>query len=75
MVEFRSGEEGGPGVGVVRAEDTEVCFNLLIGTFSLAISLWVIGSGESNVIVKEVSEFSGECRCELRASIRDDGVI
>ena len=44
MLELSEGEELGPLVWVVYAEDPEVGFNFLIGSFSLSVSLGMIGS-------------------------------
>ena len=48
-------EEVCPFPGVVGTEDTEICFDLLIGSFSLSISLWVVCGGELDIIVEESS--------------------
>ena len=41
--------------GVVGTKDMEICFDLLIGSFSLSISLWVVCGGELDIIVEESS--------------------
>ena len=43
--------------------------------FSFSISLGVVGGGEGEVIVKEVSELLGKGRGELWSSIRDNFVV
>ena len=53
VVKLSSGEEVHPFPRVVGAEGMKICFNLLIGPFSLSIGLWVICGGEFNIIVKE----------------------
>ena len=55
MMELSSREEVCPFLRVVGAEDTEICSNLLIGSFSLSISLWVVCGGELDIIVEESS--------------------
>ena len=48
-------EEIHPFPGVVGTEDVEICFDLLIGSFCLSISLWVVCSGELDIVVEESS--------------------
>ena len=43
MVEFGCGEEFCPFLGVVGAKDSEIGLNFLVGSFSLPISLRVVG--------------------------------
>ena len=52
VVEFGCGEEFRPFLGVVGAEDSEISFNFLVGSFSLPISLGVIGSRKADIIVE-----------------------
>ena len=52
MVEFSCGEEFCPFLGVVGAEDPEISFNFLVGSFSLPISLGVIGGRKADIIVE-----------------------
>ena len=40
-----------PGTRVGPVEDPKVCFNLLVDTFRFAVGLWVVGSGEREVII------------------------
>ena len=75
MVKLSGGKQVCPFPRVVGAEDAEVCFNLLIGSFCLSICLRVICSGEFDIIVEESCQFSGKCRHELRASVRYQGVM
>ena len=75
MLELSGGKELGPLVWVIYAEDPDVSFDFLIGSFSLSISLGVIGSREADIVFKDSSEFSGEGRCELWATIRDEGIM
>ena len=44
MVEFGCGEEFQPFLGVVGTEDSEIGLDFLVGSFSLPISLRVVGS-------------------------------
>ena len=75
VVEFCRGKELYPFSRVVGAKDAEICFELLIGSLSLTISLRMIGSGEANIIFEEMSEFLGKGRSELRASVGDEGIV
>ena len=69
MVKLSGGKQVRPFPRVVGAEDAEVCFNLLIGSFCLSIRLRVIRGGEFDIIVEESCQFSGKGRCELCASV------
>ena len=40
---------------IIGTKDMEICFNLLIGLFSLSISLRVICGGESDIVVEKPS--------------------
>ena len=75
MVEFSGGKELYPFSWVVGAEDAEISLEFLIGSFSLSVGLRVVGGGESYVVVEEACQFSCESRSELRAMIRDEGVV
>ena len=55
MMKLSSGEEVRPFPGVIGTEDMEICFDLLIGSFGLSISLWVVCGGELDIIVEESS--------------------
>ena len=63
------------GTRVGPTEDPKVRFNLLVDTFCLAIGLWVICSGEGEVVVQEFAKLLGEGRGKLWTSIQDDFVI
>ena len=54
MMKLSSGEEVCPFPRVVGTEDAKVCFDLLIGSFSLSICLRVIHSGEFDIVVEEL---------------------
>ena len=58
--EFCHGKEIGPFFRFVGGEQPQVSFQLLIHSFSFPIRLGVIGSGEGDVVLKEVGEFSGK---------------
>ena len=60
MLEFSSGKEFQPASGVVGAKDPKIGFDLLIGSFSLSIGLWTVGSGEFDIVFEELSEFSSQ---------------
>ena len=75
MDKFCRGKESSPFPRVVSAEDPEIGFNLLIGLFSLSVSLGVVGRGKANIVFKDTSKFSSKGRGKLRASVGDDGVI
>ena len=61
MLEFGERKELRPLMGIVGAKDTKICFDFLISSFGLSISLRVVCGGKSNIIFKDSSEFSGEC--------------
>ena len=75
MDKFCRGEELSPFSRVVSAEDPEIGFNLLIGSFGLSVSLGVVGRGEANVVFKDAGKFTSKGRGKLRASVGDDGVV
>ena len=54
MMKLSSGKEVCPFPRVVGTEDAEICFNLLIGSFSLSICLGVIHGGEFDIIAEEL---------------------
>ena len=60
MVEFGRGEELHPFSRVIGAEDVEIGLEFLIGSFSLSVSLRMIGSGKLYVIVEEACKFLSE---------------
>ena len=53
MVKFGGGKELHPFSWVTGAEDVEIGLEFLIGSFSLSVSLRMVGSGESYVIIEE----------------------
>ena len=75
VMEFCRGKELYPFGPVVGAKDVEISFELLIGLLSLSIGLRMVGSGEANIILEEMSEFLSEGRSELRASVRDESIV
>ena len=75
MVEFCRGKELYPFSWVVSTKDVKICFKFLIGSLSLTISLRMIGSREANIVLEEMSEFLGEGRSKLRASVGDESVV
>ena len=74
-MKLSGGKKVHPFLGVIGAENTKICFNLLIGSFHLSICLRVICSGEFDIVVEEPCQFSGKCRHELRTSIGYQGVM
>ena len=75
MVELGRRKELHPFSRVIGAENTEIGFEFLIGSFSLSIGLRVIGSGESYVVVEETCKFLSEGRSKLWTTIRNEGVV
>ena len=75
MVEFCRRKELYPFSWVVGTKDAEICFKLLIGSFSLTISLRMIGSREVNIILEEMSKFLDKDKSELRATVRDESIM
>ena len=75
MDKFSQGEEVSPFPRIMDAEDPKIGFNFLIGSFSLSISLGVIGGGEVDVVCEDAGEFASEGRGKLWASVGDDGII
>ena len=75
MVEFHRGKELYPFGQVVGTKDAEICLEFLIGSLGLTIGLRVIGSGEANIILKEMSKFFGKGRSELRTLVRDESIV
>ena len=60
VLEFGRGKELRPLVRIMGAEDTEISFDFLIGSFSLSVSLGMISSGEADIVFEKSSKFSGE---------------
>ena len=54
-MKLSSGKEVCPFLRVVGAEDAKICFNFLVGWFHLSICLWVVCSGEFDIIMEESS--------------------
>ena len=75
VLELSGGEKTSPRLGIVGAKDPKVGFDLLIGVFSLSVSLGVVSSGKVDVIMEESGEFPGKGGGELRSPIRDQGVV
>ena len=69
------GDLVGLGTWVKSIEDLKVGFNLLVDLFCFAIRLELIGSGEGEVVVEELSKLLDKGRCKLWTSIRDDLII
>ena len=74
-MKLSGGKKVHPFLGVIGAENTKICFNLLIGEFHLSVCLRVICGGEFDIIVEESCQLSGKCRHELRTSIGYQGVM
>ena len=74
-MEFCRGKELYPFGQVVGTKDVEIHLKFLIGLLSLSINLRMIGSREVNIVFEEMSKFLGESRSELRATVRDEGVM
>ena len=53
------------GTRVGPAEDLKVCLNLLVDTFCFAVGLWMVGSGEEEVVIEELAKFFGKCGGKL----------
>ena len=70
--ECREGEPFNPVVLEVIDEDPKVFFNLLIDSFSLSISLGMIGGGYVCLNLKQVIKVFHELGYEHGASVRDD---
>ena len=75
MMKLSGGKEVCPFLQVVGTEDAEISFNLLVGSLGLSVRLGVIHGGEFDVILEEASQFPGEGRCELWASVGYQGVM
>ena len=75
MNKFNMGDVFGPGSRVVSTEDSEVCLDFLVYSFSFSIGLWVISGGEGKVVFEEFPQFLSEGGGKLRARVRDDFVV
>ena len=69
MLKLGSRKEIQPSFRVISTEDTKVRFYFLIGTFRLSVCLRMVGCGESDIILKESSQFLSKGRGELGSSI------
>ena len=69
--EFCHGKEISPFFRFIGGEQPQICFQLLIYSFSFPVHLGVIGGGKGDIILQEAGEFSGKGRCELRSPVRD----
>ena len=72
MSEFNGGHMLGPSFRVVGAIDPEICFDFLICSLRLAVSLRVVGSGKFRGDVEKVTEFLEGFGSKLRAPVGDD---
>ena len=68
-MELSSGKEVHPFLWVVSTENVEISFDLLVGWFSLSISLRVVCGGEFDIVLEEARQFSGKGGCKLWASV------
>ena len=75
MHKFSQSEKLSTFLRIMGAEDLKISFNLLIGSFSLPISLGVVGGGEADVVFEDVGQFTSKGRGELWASVGDDEII
>ena len=75
MLEFSHGEEFQPASRVVGTKYPKIGFNLLIGSFRLSVSLWMVSGGEFDIVFEESSKFSSQGGGELRASVRYDSIM
>ena len=75
VLEFSGRKEFWPASGIVGTKYLKIGFDFLIGSFGLSVGLWVIGGGESDVVLEESSEFSSQGRGELRASIQYNSIM
>ena len=60
---------------VIGTENTEISFYFLIGSFSLSVSLRMVGSGEADIVFKDSGKFLSECRGELWSSVGDESIV
>ena len=74
-MEFCRGKELYPFSRVVGAKDAKISFEFLIGSLSLSIRLRMVGRGEANIILEEMSKFLSEGRGKLRASVGDESIM
>ena len=74
-MKLSSGEEVHPFPRIIGAKDVKICFNFLVGSLSLFISLRMICGGKLDIVVEESCKFSGEGGSKSRASIRYQRVV
>lgn len=72
VLEFCEWEEVCPVVLPLVDEDLEVLLQLLVDSFSLAITLWVVGSGGGELNPKHSVEFPSEFGYKLWSAVRYD---
>ena len=53
------------------AEDSKIGFYFLIDPFCFSIGLWMVRSGQGDLISKDLAQFQSKLRRELRSSVRD----
>ena len=75
MCESCMGNSVSPGSRVRSTEDPQIGFNFLVDSFHFSVRLWMVGSREGKVIVKEFSKFFGKGRGKLWTTIRNDLVV
>ena len=75
VVKFCQGKELYPFNWVIGAKDAEIFFKLLIGSLGLSIGLRMVGSGEANIILEEMSKFLSKGRSKLRVLVRDESIV
>ena len=69
VLELSEGNEVRPVILPLIYEEPEVLLQLLVDLFCLAVSLWVVCRGGSQLDSKHPVEFPSELRYELGASI------
>ena len=74
VTELHDWDEGGPGFGVVRTEDSHVDLEFLVDLFSFSVSLRMIGHASKGFETKDLCNFLEYLRRELWASVREEGV-
>ena len=69
--ESHYGEEIRPVFGLISCKKLKIGLQPLVYSFHLSICLQVVGHGQSYVMVKKSSKFSGECRGKLRPLVQN----
>jgi hypothetical protein len=72
ILELSQGEEISPVILPLVHEDPQVLFQLLVNSFSLPVTLWVIGSSGRQFDTKQPVKFPGELGHKLRLTIGHD---